>query len=943
MKKIFTKTLALVAMLTASLSISAQYCDYPLGHLNNPEFGDKDGRILLSLEPTGNTNEYKVTIKTNGGTRKLDYIYIELGNGATTSPYPITAGTDDNGDAFDEMSATFTYTGTTGSMGSIQWSHPDWNGRWGCSLADIDFTSLTSCAAAAEKTISDLTLTSEASLFLVTGDVSTITTTTTSTGAITYTTSDPAVATVDNEGEITAVAMGEATITVKQAEDATYQAGSVKVKVSVSGPRKASGKGYGSMLLKNVSLYDWNGDFAGTTACGAIDLAIVTYGDKLIYKAVVKDGTFEDCTNYFCQLRTWKTDLTEIREHWALKCSDDKSTRTLLPTQTNNSPSLSIYGDEIKLTSYMVLTGCGARTMKTVSYKRDYINNYDSSDETAPVLGAATVTPGEDDITISFDAVTSEDVFYLIEDVEFGKKFISLEPSFTIAKDGSGLTYHYSCYAVDFNGNMSEAQEAEVKMPFSVLSNLALNRKVYSGQHATNQGPEKAVDGVIENSRWSAGAVESPENAWWAIDLGAVYNLTSLEMAWEGAYSKDFVILGADEKPATWNDVTKYETTLVSNEDVVPVIADNKNDNTKNNVYEVSGHARYLLFMPSSLANNAWGASFYEFRAFGTGIYDPNAGIDTENPVINGATASSITHNSAVIQLDATDNVGIIKVSVVDEANEINIVLIPSEENTLTLSGLSEATTYTLTLVAYDAANLESNVFTMEAFTTKVDPTIPQVAAPAPKQKAENVRPIYSDAYTSILEHSFALSNWGSVAGVEKAIDDNHYLLYDMTAGNAVIWGENNAGGNAIVAKAGYNAGGTEDNTGVDASAMDSLHMDIFSLVAMSNIEVRINDNLVRKISLTNEGWQQIDIALADPVEALNTTSVRWFKITNIVDANRQKLAFDNIFFYKKDSTTPTAIDNTVEAVKAVKMIENGQLIIIKNGIRYNVAGQMVK
>lgn len=35
----------------------------------------------------------------------------------------------------------------------------------------------------------------------------------------------------------------------------------------------------------------------------------------------------------------------------------------------------------------------------------------------------------------------------------------------------------------------------------------------------------------------------------------------------------------------------------------------------------------------------------------------------------------------------------------------------------------------------------------------------------------------------------------------------------------------------------------------------------------------------------------------------------------------------------------PTALDNTEDNAKAVKMIENGQIVIIKNGVRYNVLG----
>ena len=42
------------------------------------------------------------------------------------------------------------------------------------------------------------------------------------------------------------------------------------------------------------------------------------------------------------------------------------------------------------------------------------------------------------------------------------------------------------------------------------------------------------------------------------------------------------------------------------------------------------------------------------------------------------------------------------------------------------------------------------------------------------------------------------------------------------------------------------------------------------------------------------------------------------------------------------DSGGATAIDNTDADVKAVKVIENGQLIIIKNGVRYNVLGKQL-
>ena len=39
----------------------------------------------------------------------------------------------------------------------------------------------------------------------------------------------------------------------------------------------------------------------------------------------------------------------------------------------------------------------------------------------------------------------------------------------------------------------------------------------------------------------------------------------------------------------------------------------------------------------------------------------------------------------------------------------------------------------------------------------------------------------------------------------------------------------------------------------------------------------------------------------------------------------------------------PTALENVQEAAQSTKVIENGVLYIIKNGVRYNAQGQIVK
>ena len=60
------------------------------------------------------------------------------------------------------------------------------------------------------------------------------------------------------------------------------------------------------------------------------------------------------------------------------------------------------------------------------------------------------------------------------------------------------------------------------------------------------------------------------------------------------------------------------------------------------------------------------------------------------------------------------------------------------------------------------------------------------------------------------------------------------------------------------------------------------------------------------------------------------------YDITGVVSAYNGKA---QVYFISAEEGTSTAINNAVVSEKAVKMIENGQLIIMKNGVKYNAQG----
>ena len=234
----------LFALLCASvMSFATQYCDFPTGHENNADFGDANGRILLSLAPTGNANEYVLSIKpnvANGNTKKLDYLYAIIGDGGTTHPYPIVAGTDESS-VEDELSATFTYTGGVNTM-TIQWSYPDWGGRWQCTLDNLDLSALEACAGGGSgdaKTASELSINAtEKTLDASVPETFQIVATTADgyDGTVTYASSKEGIATVSASGLVTAVGRGTATITVTAPETENFAASTKKLTVTVTGP-----------------------------------------------------------------------------------------------------------------------------------------------------------------------------------------------------------------------------------------------------------------------------------------------------------------------------------------------------------------------------------------------------------------------------------------------------------------------------------------------------------------------------------------------------------------------------------------------------------------------------------------------------------------------------------------------------------------------------------
>lgn len=284
---------------------------------------------------------------------------------------------------------------------------------------------------------------------------------------------------------------------------------------------------------------------------------------------------------------------------------------------------------------------------------------------------------------------------------------------------------------------------------------------------------------------------------------------------------------------------------------------------------------------------------------------------DTEAPT--DFTASAVaSYVSADITAQATDNSGAVIFQVFNGELQIATQNAASvKSTTFTVSGLDAGTAYTLTVKAVDeSGNAAANVETL-SFTTKALPA----AATAPTAKVDDVQALYSDAYTPVTNR--AMGQWSQTTKETEVTlaEGDKALLY--TTCNYLGW---------------------ELGATVDATDYPYFHMDIYVEEAGSIQFTPIwkNGEAVKTYDLA-AGWNAFNIDLKADFAAIDLATIFQVKWA----AMPTTCFIDNVYFYKQGKTT--TIDATLSTSPAKKIIENGQLIITRDGVRYNAMGNRLQ
>ena len=91
-------------------------------------------------------------------------------------------------------------------------------------------------------------------------------------------------------------------------------------------------------------------------------------------------------------------------------------------------------------------------------------------------------------------------------------------------------------------------------------------------------------------------------------------------------------------------------------------------------------------------------------------------------------------------------------------------------------------------------------------------------------------------------------------------------------------------------------------------------------------------------VALEGQKWNSVDVTLADLVGVTTWQFVYQIKLTGM---GRYVLALDNIYFWTDGISTQ--LEEQEVAPKVSKTIENGQLVIIRDGVKYNVVGSVIE
>lgn len=293
---------------------------------------------------------------------------------------------------------------------------------------------------------------------------------------------------------------------------------------------------------------------------------------------------------------------------------------------------------------------------------------------------------------------------------------------------------------------------------------------------------------------------------------------------------------------------------------------------------------------------------------------------DDEAPTGVTATMESASYFSVTLALKATDNSGIVNFDVMSGETKLTSIGGSSDKQvSAVVGGLLPNTEYNLTVIASDPKGNKAEAVAVSAKTLEA-PT----AAPAPTIEAENVKAIYSDAYEVVVPAGFNKNDnwWAPPQMVEGELAEGNRALYYYGFTDGMI---------------GWTFGAEADATG-----FNYLYVDIYP-AGQGTIEIypvvegqeEAAYHKTSKVLKANE-WNTIVLNYSG-LDLSKVKQMGWISYYTL-----KSFFVDNVYF-SNVAPVETAVEDVRMSQNVQKIVEDGVVYIVRDGVRYNMLGVQVK
>ena len=454
---------------------------------------------------------------------------------------------------------------------------------------------------------------------------------------------------------------------------------------------------------------------------------------------------------------------------------------------------------------------------------------------------------------------------------------------FLSAFEAKETTFTQVCNGVTYTFDVYNKDGRDVIEIYDTNFALASNGATVVASHTQGDNvASRAIDGD-NGTNWES--THGVDAVTLTIDMGKRRIFNTIQLLWEGAYGKQFTIDVSDNKTA-WRTIKTVNETLSGfpHEQTLELA---ENDT-----------ARYIRFNGIERATQ-YGYNLFEFRVLLPGV-------------------------SVLTSIDLTSASNIAKIG-----EGVALTVQPKDQNDSQMEAEIE---YEITPAA--AGSVVAGKF-MPA----------QIGAASIVAYSGDVRSSAVNVY-GVVSDNLALST--NISTDNKIVAQSEYspkgtnAFFAVDGNDGSTWQSSSTDGTADADEARTFDGWFVVDLG------DFYNIDLITIHFEGACSQLYHVDFSNDNSTWNEAYNYVGSAGVNnhtdylDTELANNQKVRYVRFWSTKAATQWGMKIYEFQVYGPE-WVPTAVDNTIVGEKVVKVIENGQLVIIKNGVKYNVAGQQVK